>query len=120
MLRILHQLNYEHFLIDLFSTFQHCHGEHTQELMCKKCFLSFEDSLSFRKHLYFKHENEHQECEKCHQKTWTGFVYHFCIEPKSNMCEVCEQTFDSFRKYRVHLRTHTGATPHTCSIRGCR
>ena len=58
----------------LFPTFQHCHGEHTQELMCKKCFLSFEDSLSFRKHLYFKHENEHQECEQCHQKTWTGIV----------------------------------------------
>ena len=36
------------------------------------------------------------------------------IEPKSN---ICEQTVDSFRKYRVNLRTHTGATPNTCKFK---
>ena len=36
------------------------------------------------------------------------------IEPKSN---ICEQTVDSFLKYRVNLRTHTGATPNTCKFK---
>ena len=99
---------------------QHCHEEHNQELMCMKCFMTYANYQQFRKHLYYKHDNEHQECEKCHQKTWPSFVYHFCIEPRTNTCEVCEANFESFRKYRVHLRTHTGATPHVCSVRGCR
>merc|ERR1711976_117738 len=28
-------------------------------------------------------------------------------------------SLDSFAKYRVHLRTHTGAEPHLCTAKGC-
>ena len=103
---------------DQTSLYKHC-LTHSQELMCMKCFLTYENHQQFRKHLFYKHEEEHQVCEVCHQKTWPH-VYHFCIEPKVTTCEVCEATFDNFRKYRVHLRTHTGATPYVCTIRGCK
>ena len=97
---------------------QHC-LVHSQEQMCMKCFLTYENHQQFRKHLFYKHEEEHQLCSECHQKTWPH-VYHFCIEPPITTCELCDTTFDSFRKYRVHFRSHTGATPYACSIRGCK
>ena len=76
--------------------------------MCMKCFLTYENYQQFRKHLYYKHEDEHQICEKCHQKTWTGFVYHFCIEPKSCICEICEASFDRKIKLQEHIDSAHG------------
>jgi hypothetical protein len=96
----------------------HCLA-HSQELMCMKCFLTYDSHKQFRKHLYYKHEEEHKMCVDCHQKTWQH-VYHFCIQPKTLDCEVCDAHFDNLKKYSVHLRTHTGATPHSCSVRGCK
>ncbi|TRY61774.1 hypothetical protein TCAL_12268 [Tigriopus californicus] len=92
---------------------------HAQELMCTKCFLTYDTLLEFRKHLYLKHEQEHKVCKQCHQKTWPH-VYHFCVKPTgSKICEVCEQTFDNFKAYRVHIRSHTGAKPYLCSATDC-
>ena len=51
------------------------------------------------------------------------FKCFFCtifLEPELTTCEVCEASFNNFKKYRVHLRTHTGATPYVCSVRGCK
>ena len=99
--------------------FSHCQS-HAQELMCMKCFLTYDDKLEFRKHLYYKHEDEHKVCRSCHQKTWPH-VYHFCGVKQSDLvCEVCESDFGTdFKRYRVHLRTHTGANPYLCSAQGC-
>lgn len=92
---------------------------HAQELMCTKCFLTYDTLLEFRKHLYLKHEQEHKVCKQCHQKTWPH-VYHFCVKPTgSKVCEVCEQSFDNFKAYRVHIRSHTGAKPYLCSATDC-
>lgn len=88
--------------------------------MCMKCFLTYDDKLEFRKHLYYKHEEEHKVCRSCHQKTWPH-VYHFCSVGQSDLiCEVCETDFETdFKRYRVHMRTHTGANPYLCSAQGC-
>lgn len=59
-------------------------------------------------------------CRSCHQKTWPH-VYHFCLsQPSDLICEVCETEFGAeFKRYRVHMRTHTGANPYLCSAKGC-
>jgi hypothetical protein len=78
--------------------------------MCMKCFLTYDDALSFSKHLYHKHEEEHKVCRTCHAKTW-AHVFHFCVgngggnngsvvKRDSLTCEVCEEKFAEFRKYR--------------------
>ena len=36
-----------------------CQG-HFEELMCMKCFLTYDDALGFSKHLFNKHEEEHK------------------------------------------------------------
>ena len=96
----------------------HC-ADHMQELMCMKCFMTYEDSKQFKKHLLAKHAEESVECGACYQKTWSH-VYHFCIPIQGALdCEVCDMSLDSFAKYRVHLRTHTGAEPHLCTAKGC-
>ena len=103
--------------------YQHCRL-HFQELMCMKCFLTYDDALGFSKHLFNKHEEEHKVCKVCHDKTWPH-VYHFCgIQTGTgreghHVCEVCEERFADFRKYRVHLRTHTGANPYLCNAANC-
>ena len=48
------------------------------------------------------------------------FLLQYFLEPELTTCEVCEASFNNFKKYRVHLRTHTGATPYVCSVRGCK
>ena len=97
---------------------KHCSG-HKQELMCMKCFMTYEDSKQFKKHLFFKHAEEAVECGVCYQKTWP-WVYHFCIPVQGPMeCEVCDVKLDNFAKYRVHLRTHSGIEPHTCLAKNC-
>ena len=105
--------------------YQHCRL-HFEELMCMKCFLTYDDALGFSKHLFNKHEEEHKVCKVCHDKTWPH-VYHFCgiqtgnagREGGHHICEVCEERFVDFRKYRVHLRTHTGANPYLCNAANC-
>ena len=98
---------------------KHC-AEHNQELMCMKCFMTYEDSKQFKKHLFFKHAEESVECGVCYQKTWSH-VYHFCIPVQGPLeCEVCDSSLDTFAKYRVHLRTHSGIQPHVCSAKGCK
>ena len=97
---------------------RHC-VHHLQELMCMKCFMTYEDSKQFKKHLIYKHAEEATECEKCYQKTW-AHVYHFCLRVNGpQICELCDVNCDTFAKYRVHLRTHTGAAPHACTAKGC-
>ena len=49
--------------------YQHCRL-HFEELMCMKCFLTYDDTLGFSKHLFNKHEEEHKVCKVCHDKTW--------------------------------------------------
>ena len=86
-----------------------------------KCFLQFDGVEQFRKHLYFKHEGEHQLCGTCKRKTWRH-VYHFCLSDGgslSNVCEVCDRSFQTLKKYRVHFRTHTGSNPYSCSAESC-
>ena len=100
--------------------YQHCRL-HFEELMCMKCFLTYDDALGFNKHLFNRHEEEHKVCKVCHDKTWPH-VYHFCgmtTGREKHVCEVCEQGFVDFRKYRVHLRTHTGANPYLCNAANC-
>ena len=99
--------------------YQHC-NQHSNELMCMKCFRAYDDQMQFRKHLYFNHQTEHKICAQCHMKTWPH-VYHFCLSSSvhHNTCEVCDKHFDNFQKYRVHFRTHTGATPYICTSQGC-
>ena len=99
--------------------YEHC-IQHSNELMCMKCFRAYDDQMQFRKHLYFNHHSEHQICAQCHRKSWPH-VYHFCLNVLAydNTCEVCDQSFDDFQKYRVHFRIHTGVHPYTCSSQGC-
>ena len=101
--------------------YRHCQG-HFEELMCMKCFLTYDDALGFSKHLFNKHEEEHKVCKTCHDKTWPH-VFHWCgfttDGRDSHVCEVCEERFADFRKYRVHLRTHTGANPYLCNAANC-
>ncbi len=100
---------------------EHCLGAHNQELMCMKCLMSYDSPLQFRKHLFLKHESEADECAKCHDKTWP-FAFHFCVsnDQTSYSCEVCELSCENIRKYRVHIRTHTGQAPHACEVKACR
>ncbi len=100
------------------ALYAHC-LTHSQELMCMKCFLTYDDYQAFRKHLFYKHEEESSVCKVCHQKSWPH-VYHFCIEPTSNVCEVCDREFADLKKYRVHLRMHTGDSPYVCNARSCK
>ena len=76
---------------------------HFEELMCMKCFLTYDDALGFSKHLFNKHEDEHKVCKTCHDKTWPH-VFHWCgfttTGRDSHVCEVCEERFVDFRKYR--------------------
>ena len=101
------------------SLYDHCQ-QHSNELMCIKCFRSYDDQQQFRKHLYFDHHSEHDVCKSCYRKTWPH-VYHFCLRNVfgENICEVCDQNFDNLQKYRVHFRTHTGTNPYTCTSQGC-
>ena len=80
------------------SLYKHC-IQHSQETMCMKCFLSYEGQGQFRKHLHFKHDQEHHLCTFCKRKTWQH-VYHFCVDSLPNDCEVCDRDFDTLQKYR--------------------
>ena len=101
------------------SLYDHCQ-KHSNELMCIKCFRSYDDQQQFRKHLYFDHHSEHDICKSCYRKTWPH-VYHFCLRNvcSENICEVCDRNFENLQKYRVHFRTHTGTNPYTCTSQGC-
>ena len=60
-------------------------------------------------------------CGTCKRKTWRH-VYHFCLSDGgslSNVCEVCDRSFQTLKKYRVHFRTHTGSNPYTCPAESC-
>ena len=61
-------------------------------------------------------------CGTCKRKTWRH-VYHFCLSDDggslSNVCEVCDRSFQTLKKYRVHFRTHTGSNPYSCSAESC-
>ena len=81
--------------------------------MFRKLIVCFEDSqisykkivyfaFQFRKHLFYKHESEHKVCKDCHQKTWQH-VYHFCIQPENQICEVCDKNFENLKQYRSVL-----------------
>lgn len=99
--------------------YHHCKA-HSQELMCMRCLLTFDDLQQFSKHLFLKHEEEHKVCKLCHHKTWPH-VYHFCL-PKLDQpmsCEVCDVNFNGLKPYRVHLRLHTGANPYLCYASNC-
>ncbi|CAB4067934.1 unnamed protein product [Lepeophtheirus salmonis] len=99
------------------SLYSHC-LQHSQELMCMKCFLAYDEYDQFRKHLYFKHYDECRICGICYQKTWPH-VYHFCIQDLPSSCEVCDKKFKSTKQYRVHMRTHTNIHPYVCSASNC-
>ena len=86
-----------------------------QDLMCMKCFLTFESAESFRKHLHLKHAAEAIPCGSCWAPTWPH-VYHFCLPDLPVTCPVCEVVLPNSGAYRVHHRKHTGATPHVCSV----
>ena len=73
--------------------------------------------FQLRKHLYYKHETEHTVCKACHQKTWQH-VYHFCIQPKVTVCEVCDKSFDSLKQYRSEKSFETGV-PNPVTLKPC-
>jgi len=97
---------------DQSGLYEHC-AQHEQDLMCMKCFVTFERYESFRKHLFWKHGPDAISCDRCHTPTWPH-VYHFCLPQLPVVCETCDMALPNAAAYRVHKRTHTGLTPHTC------
>lgn len=89
-------------ILQLWGSQEELHGHcltHSQELMCMKCFLTFDDQNQFRKHLYYEHEAEHHPCSACRRKSWQH-VYHFCIKQETNVCEICDRNFETLQQYR--------------------
>ena len=97
---------------DQTSLHAHC-SSHDQDLMCMKCFVTFEKVDSFRKHMFWKHSNEQSECKNCHGPTWPH-VYHFCLPNMSVTCHTCDLILPTAAAFRVHNRKHIGSTPHPC------
>ena len=96
------------------TLYNHC-GTHEQDLMCMKCFVTFERPESFKKHLHSKHGSEVVACGQCWAPTWPH-VYHFCLPDLPVSCPTCEAQLPNSAAYRVHQRKHTGATPHICGV----
>ena len=94
------------------ALYHHC-AQHQQDLMCMKCFVTFERPESFKKHLHSKHATEALPCGSCWAPTWPH-VYHFCLPDLPVSCPACEAVLPNSGAYRVHRRRHTGATPHAC------
>ena len=95
----------------------HC-ANHDQDLMCMKCFVTFEKVESFRKHMFWKHNYEQTDCPSCHCPTWPH-VYHFCLPNMTVTCHTCDLTLPTAAAYRVHNRQHLGSTPHACNEPSC-
>jgi len=95
----------------------HC-ATHDQDLMCMKCFVTFEKADSFRKHMFWKHSAEQSECPACHTPTWPH-VYHFCLPHLPVACHTCELTLPNAAAFKVHQRQHSGRSPHTCDQPKC-
>ena len=84
---------------DQTSLREHCSG-HSQELMCMKCLLTYDDAHSFAKHLHYKHAGESKACRLCRRRTWPH-VYHFCADVgDAAACEVCDKEFGVLKPYR--------------------
>merc|ERR1712142_1203387 len=98
------------------ALFKHC-AMHEQDLMCMKCFVTFERVESFRKHLHLRHSGETVACGSCWAPTWPH-VYHFCLPDLAVSCPVCEVSLPNSAAYRVHQRKHTGVAPHSCTVCG--
>ena len=99
------------------SLLKHC-TSHDQDMMCMKCFVTFEKAISFRKHLFFKHSGEQKECLNCHCPTWPH-VYHFCLPDNPIPCHNCDMTLANAAAFKVHSRKHQGVTPHVCTQPNC-
>ena len=99
------------------SLLKHC-TSHDQDMMCMKCFVTFEKAISFRKHLFFKHSGEQKECLSCHCPTWPH-VYHFCLPDNPIPCHNCDMTLANAAAFKVHSRKHQGVTPHVCTQPNC-
>ena len=95
----------------------HC-ATHDQDLMCMKCFVTFEKADSFRKHMFWKHSNEQAECSTCHTPTWPH-VYHFCLPHLPVACHTCDLTLPNAAAFKVHQRQHSGRAPHSCGQPKC-
>ena len=95
----------------------HC-ASHDQDLMCMKCFVTFEKADSFRKHMFWKHSSEQAECPTCHTPTWPH-VYHFCLPHLPVACHTCDQTLPNAAAFKVHQRQHSGRAPHSCTQPKC-
>lgn len=99
------------------SLYEHC-ASHDQDLMCMKCFVTFEKADSFRKHMFWKHSSEQSECKICHSPTWPH-VYHFCLPNMPVPCHTCDHILPNSAAFKVHNRQHVGSTPHTCDQKNC-
>lgn len=102
---------------DQASLHTHC-ATHDQDLMCMKCFVTFEKVESFRKHMFWKHSQEQADCKVCHSPTWPH-VYHFCLPNLPVPCHTCDQILPNAASFKVHNRQHLGSTPHACSVPKC-
>ena len=102
---------------DQTSLHAHC-ATHDQDLMCMKCFVTFEKPESFRKHMFWKHSHEQSDCQICHSPTWPH-VYHFCLPNLPVPCHTCDQTLPNSASFKVHNRQHLGTTPHVCNESKC-
>ena len=100
------------------SLHAHC-ARHDQDLMCMKCFVTFEKADSFRKHMFWKHSNEQKECATCHCPTWPH-VYHFCLPSMPVPCHTCDQVLPNAAAFKVHNRQHLGSSPHICTQEKCK
>jgi len=96
---------------------RHC-SSHDQDLMCMKCFVTFEKVESFRKHMFWKHGSEQTDCPTCHCPTWPH-VYHFCLPNLAVPCHNCDLTLPNAAAFRVHSRLHQGTSPHVCTQPKC-
>ena len=99
------------------ALYKHCIS-HDQDLMCMKCFVTFEKAISFRKHLFFKHSEEQSECGSCRCPTWPH-VYHFCLPDNPIPCHNCDLVLPNSAAFKVHSRKHQGTTPHLCDQPNC-